>query len=69
MQTISDTQLPTIDAVPAGESSVGNVTQAISMIDGTLLSLVKRDLVATTEVVDLLLDVRTLLAETIPSVN
>jgi hypothetical protein len=69
MQTISDTQLPTIDAVATGESSAGNVTQAISMIDGTLLSLVKRDLVATTEVVDLLLDVRTLLAETIPSVN
>ncbi len=69
MQTISDTQLPTIDAVAPGESSASNVTQAISMIDGTLLSLVKRDLVATTEVVDLLLDVRTLLAETIPSVN
>lgn len=68
MQTISDTQLPT-DVLASGEDSVGNIAQAIAMIDGTLLTLVKRELVATTEVVDLLLDVRTLLAESTPSAN
>ncbi len=68
MQTISDTQLP-IDVLAPSQDSAGNIAQAIAMIDGTLLTLVKRELVATTEVVDLLLDVRTLLAESAPSVN
>lgn len=68
MQTISDTMLPNLDS-NAGETTAGGVARAMAMIDGSLVTFVKRDLVSTSEVVDLLLDVRTLLAESLSSAN
>ncbi len=69
MQTISDTMLPNIDDATSGETAAGGVAQAMAMIDGSLVTFVKRELVSTSEVVDLLLDVRTLLAESLSSAN
>jgi len=39
-----------------------SISEALALIDKELVRLVKRDLVATNEVADLLLDVRSLLA-------
>ncbi len=39
-----------------------SISEALALIDKELVKLVKRDLVTTNEVADLLLDVRTLLA-------
>ena len=68
MQTISDTMLPNLET-NSRETTAGGVAQAMAMIDGSLTSFVKRDLVSTSEVVDLLLDVRTLLAESLSNAN
>jgi hypothetical protein len=43
-------------------SESSEITQAIALIDGGLGTLVDRQLVSTSEVTDLLLDVRALLA-------
>lgn len=40
------------------------INEALSVIDGALAKMLRRDLVSTGEVADLLLDVRTLLTDT-----
>jgi len=55
---------PTIDADPLDTVAAGGeqvLTEAISVIDGALARMMQRDLVSSTEVADLLLDLRTLL--------
>jgi hypothetical protein len=46
-----------------------NLTQALSLIDTGLSQMMKRELVAASEVTDLLLDVRSLLADVVASAN
>jgi hypothetical protein len=46
-----------------------NLTQALSLIDTGLSQMMKRELVAANEVTDLLLDVRSLLADVVASAN
>jgi hypothetical protein len=46
-----------------------NLTQALSLIDAGLSQMMKRELVAANEVTDLLLDVRSLLADVVASAN
>ena len=43
-----------------------SIAEALALIDRSLLHMVKRELVSTNEVADLLLDVRSLLATTGP---
>ena len=49
----------TVDTVDAGGEQV--VTEAVSVIDGALARMMQRDLLSSTEVADLLLDLRSLL--------
>lgn len=58
-QHYSDTQTLDPEAPSADRAAV--VTEAIAVIDGALARMMQRDLVASTEVADLLLDLRTLL--------
>ena len=58
MDTIEDT-VPLIDE-PAGHSAV--IIDALAIIDKSLGELMRRELVSTSEMTDLLLDVRSLLA-------
>jgi hypothetical protein len=69
MQTITDPTFSSLEATAGPAAVDANVAQAIALIDGSLTTMMKRELVATGEVVDLLLDVRSLLAESIPSAN
>jgi hypothetical protein len=46
-----------------------NLSQALSMIDTGLSQFLKRELVAASEITDLLLDVRSLLADVVASSN
>lgn len=55
----SDTQTIDIDAPNDERAAV--VTEAIAVIDGALARMMQRDLVSSSEVADLLLDLRTLL--------
>lgn len=66
MQTIQDT--PVLSDTDLSISQV-NLSQAMSMIDAGLSQMMKRELVAAAEVTDLLLDVRSLLADVVPSAN
>jgi hypothetical protein len=67
MQTIQESP---VSASDAGLSiSQVNLSQAMSMIDAGLSQMMKRELVTAAEVTDLLLDVRSLLADVVPSVN
>jgi hypothetical protein len=67
MQTIQDTP------VAHGDTDLSisqvNLSQAMSMIDAGLSQMMKRELVAANEVTDLLLDVRSLLADVVASAN
>jgi hypothetical protein len=67
MQTIQDTPI----AISETDLSISqvNLSQAMSMIDAGLSQMMKRELVAAAEVTDLLLDVRSLLADVVPSAN
>lgn len=58
-QQYSDTQTLDPDLAPDARTAV--VTEAISVIDGALARMMQRDLVSSSEVADLLLDLRTLL--------
>lgn len=51
---------PTLDH-DEPEAAVRVVDEAVSVIDGALARMMQRDLVSSTEVADLLLDLRTLL--------
>jgi hypothetical protein len=55
----SDTQ--TIDIDVPNDERAAVVTEAIAVIDGALARMMQRDLVSSSEVADLLLDLRTLL--------
>jgi hypothetical protein len=55
----SDTQ--TIDIDVPNDEHAAVVTAAIAVIDGALARMMQRDLVSSSEVADLLLDLRTLL--------
>jgi hypothetical protein len=63
MQTIQDT--------PVNNLSISqvNMSQAMAMLDAGLSQMLKRELIAAAEVTDLLLDVRLLLADVVPSAN
>ena len=54
---------PTLDLDADGPLSEGDrvVDEAVAVIDGALARMMQRDLVSSTEVADLLLDLRTLL--------
>jgi hypothetical protein len=55
---------PTLDAAPDLDPDQDHdqvVAEAVSVIDGALARMMQRDLVSSTEVADLLLDLRTLL--------
>lgn len=54
---------PTLDLDTDGPLSEGDrvVDEAVAVIDGALARMMQRDLVSSTEVADLLLDLRTLL--------
>ncbi len=73
MQTIQESSLSTSGAASSADSSLSisqvNLSQAMSMIDAGLSQMMKRELVTAAEVTDLLLDVRSLLADVVPSVN
>ena len=58
-QQYSDTQTLDPEAPSADRTAV--VTEAVAVIDGALGRMMQRDLVSSTEVADLLLDLRTLL--------
>lgn len=58
-QHFSDTQ--TIDIEVPSDDRSAVVTEAVAVIDGALARMMQRDLVSSTEVADLLLDLRTLL--------
>lgn len=47
----------------ATDSNDAVINEALSVIDGALAKMMRRDLVSTGEVADLLLDVRTLLTD------
>jgi hypothetical protein len=66
MQTIQE---PNLSPELGLSISQVNLSQAMSMIDGGLSQMMKRELVTAAEVTDLLLDVRSLLADVVPSVN
>lgn len=51
---------PTLDP-HSDESTEGALIEAVAVIDGALARMMQRDLVSSTEVADLLLDLRTLL--------
>ena len=59
MDTI-DRPIPQKIVVPVGERDV--ILEALAIIDKSLGELMRRELVSTSEVTDLLLDVRSLLA-------
>lgn len=52
---------PTLDPDAAAVHGERVVVEAVSVIDGALARMMQRDLVSSTEVADLLLDLRTLL--------
>ena len=52
---------PTLDIDPAAVHGERVIDEAVSVIDGALARMMQRDLVSSTEVADLLLDLRTLL--------
>lgn len=52
---------PTLDLEALAADEEQALTDAIAVIDGALARMMQRDLVSTTEVADLLLDLRTLL--------
>ena len=63
MQTIQDTPVSNLSI------SQVNMSQAMAMLDAGLSQMLKRELIAAAEVTDLLLDVRSLLADVVPSAN
>jgi hypothetical protein len=73
MQTIQESSLSSSGASSSADSALSisqvNLSQAMSMIDAGLSQMMKRELVTAAEVTDLLLDVRSLLADVVPSVN
>ncbi len=52
---------PTLDLEALAADEAQALTDAIAVIDGALARMMQRDLVSSTEVADLLLDLRTLL--------
>ena len=52
---------PTLDPEALVAEEEQALTEAVAVIDGALARMMQRDLVSTTEVADLLLDLRTLL--------
>lgn len=58
-QQFSDTQ--TLDLLGESDHRAAVVAEAITVIDGALARMMQRDLVSSSEVADLLLDLRTLL--------
>jgi hypothetical protein len=52
---------PTLDPDAAAVNGEQVIAEAVSVIDGALARMMQRDLVSSTEVADLLLDLRTLL--------
>ena len=52
---------PTLDPEALVAEEAQALTEAVAVIDGALARMMQRDLVSTTEVADLLLDLRTLL--------
>jgi hypothetical protein len=68
MQTIQESPIAELSTRELSISQV-NFSQAMSLIDAGLSQMMKRELVAAVEVTDLLLDVRSLLADVLPSVN
>jgi hypothetical protein len=63
MQTIQETPVTNLSI------SQVNMSQALAMLDAGLSQMLKRELIAAAEVTDLLLDVRSLLADVVPSAN
>lgn len=53
--------MPDLDAAPAAHDSAAIIGDAVVVIDAALSQMVKRELVSSSEVSDLLLDVRNLL--------
>lgn len=58
-QQYSDTQ--TLDPMTESDARAAVVSEAVAVIDGALGRMMQRDLVSSSEVADLLLDLRTLL--------
>ena len=58
-QQFSDTQ--TLDPMTESDDRAAVVSAAVAVIDGALARMMQRDLVSSSEVADLLLDLRTLL--------
>lgn len=58
-QQYSDTQ--TLDPEAESDARAAVVAEAVAVIDGALGRMMQRDLVSSSEVADLLLDLRTLL--------
>ena len=58
-QQYSDTQ--TLDPETESDARAAVVAEAVAVIDGALGRMMQRDLVSSSEVADLLLDLRTLL--------
>ena len=58
-QQFSDTQ--TLDLMTESDDRAAVVSAAVAVIDGALARMMQRDLVSSSEVADLLLDLRTLL--------
>ncbi len=63
--------MQTIQETPVSNLSISqvNMSQAMAMLDAGLSQMLKRELIAAAEVTDLLLDVRSLLADVVPSAN
>jgi hypothetical protein len=63
--------MQTIQESPVSNLSISqvNMSQAMAMLDAGLSQMLKRELIAAAEVTDLLLDVRSLLADVVPSAN
>ena len=53
--------MPDVEAVRVDDAPVDVINEALAIIDAALSQMVKRELVSTSEVSDLLLDVRNLL--------
>ncbi len=53
--------MPDVEAVSVDDAPVDVINEALAIIDAALSQMVKRELVSTSEVSDLLLDVRNLL--------
>jgi hypothetical protein len=59
--TDQSSSTPTLDPDTAGIHGERVIDEAVSVIDGALARMMQRDLVSSTEVADLLLDLRSLL--------